>query len=308
MRKPTLSKRITRTVLFFVLRGIALICRYLPWRLGVQIGGFLGSISFYVLRRERRRSYDSLQIAFGSGISKQALTAIAKKNFRNLGKGLIEVLNLQYLNHEKLDSLVSIEGEEYLKKAEALGKGTILITGHIGNWELMAAILSMRGYRLNVIAAPLYDPRIDEWIILLRSKFNVETISRGSPSSSRKILGVLRKREILGLLIDQDTRVEGVFVNFFNKKAYTPSGAAQLALKSNATTMMCFVTRLPGDRHRITIEKPISLFRSESREKDIEVNTALFTERIEEHIKQYPDQWVWMHRRWKTKRDLQTSS
>lgn len=308
MRKLSLSKKITHALLFFTLRGMALICRYFPWRLGVQFGGFLGSISFYVLGRERRRSYDSLQVAFGSGLSKQELSAIAKKNFRNLGKGLIEVLNLQYLNPERLDALVSIEGEEYLKKAEALGKGTILITGHIGNWELMAAFLSMRGYRLNVIAAPLYDPRIDDWIIRLRAKFNVETISRGSPSSSRKILGVLRKREILGLLIDQDTRVEGVYVNFFNKKAYTPSGAAQLALKSQATTMMCFVTRLPGDRHRITIEKPISLYKSDNKEKNIEVNTALFTERIEEHIKQYPDQWVWMHRRWKTKRKRQTSS
>jgi KDO2-lipid IV(A) lauroyltransferase len=114
-------------------------------------------------------------------------------------------------------------------------------------------------------------------------------------------LGVLRKKEILGLLIDQDTQTNGVFVNFFNKKAYTPGGAAQLALKSGATTLMCFVTRLPNNRHRITIEKPMTLTKTDDYQKDIEVNTARFTSRIEEHIKQYPDQWVWMHRRWKTK-------
>jgi len=300
MKKTKWSKKIVHALLFFALRAIAFLFRFLPWRLGVKIGGVLGRISFYILRRERRRSYESLRIAFGSTTPEKKLTEIARNNFSNLGKGLIEVLNLQFLNQGQLDSLVSIEGEEYLKAAGAAGKGTILITGHIGNWELMAAVLSMRGYRLNVIAAPLYDPRVDEWIIDLRRRFKVETISRGSPSSSKKILGVLRKKEVLGLLIDQDTRVEGVFVNFFNKKAYTPSGAAQLALRSGAATMMCFVTRLPGDRHRITIEKPIDLFKSEDRERDIEVNTAVFTERIEEYVKQYPDQWVWMHRRWRT--------
>lgn len=103
------------------------------------------------------------------------------------------------------------------------------------------------------------------------------------------------------MLIDQDTRVDGVFVNFFNKKAHTPAGAAQLALRSHAATMMCFVTRLPGGRHRITIEKPMKLFRSGDKEKDVEVNTAMFTARIEEVVKQYPEQWVWMHRRWRTK-------
>ncbi|HEY5599227.1 MAG TPA: lysophospholipid acyltransferase family protein, partial [Candidatus Manganitrophaceae bacterium] len=193
------------------------------------------------------------------------------------------------------------EGSEYLEAAAAEGKGMILITGHIGNWELMAAALSVRGYPLHVIAAPLYDPRIDEWIVRFRERFKIETISRGSPASSKKILGVLRKKEALGLLIDQDTRVDGVFVDFFNKKAYTPAGAAQLALRSEAATMMCFITRLPDDRHRITIEKPFLLTRTSDHEEDVKVNTARFTARIEEHIKHYPDQWVWMHRRWKTK-------
>lgn len=292
-----------RAFLILTLKTIAFISRQLPWRLGVNVGGLLGMTAFYLLRRDRERSYEHLRIAFGKDITKKKMASIVRQNFNNLGKGLIEVLNLQHLKDEQIDALVSVEGEEYLQEAQAAGLGTILITGHIGNWELMAAVLSQHGFRLHVIAAPLYDPNIDDWIVTLRSKFNVETISRGSPSASRKILGVLRKKEILGLLIDQDTRVDGVFVNFFNKKAHTPSGAAQLALRSNAATMMCFVTRLPGGRHRVTIEKPMKLFRSGDKEKDIEVNTAMFTARIEEVVKQYPEQWVWMHRRWRTKQE-----
>lgn len=294
-------KKIVRSLIFIALVSVAFVSRILSWRLGVRLGGRIGFLLYYLLRRERERSLENLRIAYGTDKSDQECRQIIRKNFQNLGKALIEILNFQKLKSHQIESLVTIEGEEYLREAESEGKGIILVTGHIGNWELMAAAISLRGYQLHVIASPLYDPRIDEWIIRLRSRFNVETISRGSPSSSKKILNVLRKREVLGLLIDQDTHVNGVFVNFFNKKAYTPAGAAQLALRSDAVTLMCFITRLPNDQHRITIEKPLTLINTSDTGKDIEMNTALFTSRIEEHIKYYPDQWVWMHRRWKTK-------
>src|SRR3569832_1995153 len=219
----------------------------------------LGTLLFFLLRRERPRSREGLQAAFGAGRSERELNEIIKKSFQHLGKGLIEILNLQNLDEPEINGLVEIEGEEYLRGAEIEGKGSILITGHTGNWELMAAVLSLRGYPLHLIAAPLYDPRIDEWIVRLRARFDIETISRGTPASSKKILEVLRRGESLGLLIDQETQNNGVPVNFFNKKAYTPGGAAQLALKSGATTLICFVTRLPNNRHRITIETPMAL-------------------------------------------------
>ncbi len=294
-------KKFIRSSIFALLNLVAFFSRSLSWRWGVRLGGLIGAVLYYLLRRERAKSLESLRIAFGAERSDRELYSILKKSFQNLGKGLIEILNLENLRPSEIESLVSIEGEEYLQQAEKEGNGSILITGHIGNWELMAAVLTLRGYPIHVIAAPLYDPRIDEWIVRLRSRFRVETISRGSPSSSKKILGVLRKKEILGLLIDQDTKVNGVFIDFFNKKAYTPTGAAEIALRSEATTMMCFIVRLPNDRHRITIEKPMALIRTGDKAEDVKMNTACFTARIEEHIKQYPDQWVWMHRRWKTR-------
>lgn len=296
-----ISKKLVRSFIFAALTSVAFLTRPLSWKWGIRFGGLIGALLYYFLRKERAKSLEGLRIAFGADKPERELHHILKKSFQNLGKGLIEIINFGNLKPEQIASLITIEGEEYLKEAENEGNGTILITGHLGNWELMAAALSLRGYPLHVIAAPLYDPRIDEWIVQHRSRFQVETISRGSPSSSKKILGVLRKKEILGLLIDQDTKVNGIFVNFFNKKAYTPTGAAELALRSEAATMMCFITRLPNDHHRITIEKPMTLAQGSDHMKDVEINTARFTSRIEEHIKQYPDQWVWMHRRWKTK-------
>ncbi len=291
-------KRFSRLGVFLLLKGIAWVTRILPWRIALWLGGTIGLFFFYFSKRYRTRSLESFQTAFGPNPCDIPANQIIRKSFKNLGKSLIEILNLNRLDRDQMNALVLWEGEEYLENTK--DNGIILITGHIGNWELMGAALSMRGFRVHGIGAPLHDPRMDRWLIQLRSFWGVETISRGTPSSSRKILEILRKKELLAVLIDQDTKGKGVFVHFFNKKAYTPIGAAQLALRSNATTVTAFITRLPDDRHRITIEKPVLLARTGNPKQDIEMNTAFFTARIEQHIRAYPDQWVWMHQRWKT--------
>ena len=291
-------KRLSRFSIFPLLKVISWISRFLPWRLGVALGSGIGLLFFLASRRYRMLAFENYKIAFGLDQIDPSSHEIIKRSFRNLGKSLVEILTLQHLTPSRFNSLILWEGEEYLKQAE--GEGIVLITGHIGNWELMGAALATRGYRLHAIAAPLYDARINQFIINLRARFNVGTINRGTPSSSRKILEILRKKEILALLIDQDTRVNGVFVPFFNKKAYTPTGAAQLALRSNAKTVVAFITRLSDGRHRITIQKPLTLFRTGDVKQNIAVNTALFTVQLEQHIRTHPDQWVWMHRRWKT--------
>jgi KDO2-lipid IV(A) lauroyltransferase len=294
----TIRKYSSRLTFALLIKGIAGLARLLPWKTAVFLGGSLGIFLYYILGRYRKASLMNFKTAFGDTKNQTESTRIIKNSFINLGKSLIEILVLPKLKPHEIDSLVSWEGEEYLKDTD--GKGVILITGHIGNWELMGASIANHGYPIHAIATPLYNFRIDQFIINLRSLFGVKTISRGTPSSSRKILEVLRRKEILALLIDQDTRVDGVFVPFFNKKAYTPSGAAQLAVRVNAITVMAFMTRLPNNRHRITIEKPMTLFMTGDKKSDIEKNTMLFTSRIEQKIRMHPDQWVWMHSRWKT--------
>jgi KDO2-lipid IV(A) lauroyltransferase len=295
-------KQVSRLGVFILLKGVSAMTRLLPWRLGTALGGWIGLLFFSLSKRYRTRSFENYKLAFGVTQIDSQSYRIVRNSFKNLGKSLMEILSLQYLNPTQMDSLVSWEGEEYLQQAKE--EGILLITGHIGNWELMGAALAHRGYAIHAIAAPLYDARINRWIVHLRALFRVGTINRGTPSSSRKILEILRKKGMLALLIDQDTRVNGVFVPFFNQKAYTPTGAAQLALRSSAKTVIAFITRLPDNRHRITIEKPVSLFRTGDLKENIEANTALFTSRIEAHIRTYPDQWVWMHQRWKTKQPV----
>jgi KDO2-lipid IV(A) lauroyltransferase len=213
---------------------------------------------------------------------------------------LAEVLKFRQIDSHNIDRFVTLEGEVKLKKAFSLKKGIVFVTAHFGNWELMGATLAIKGYPTNVIAAPLYDSRLDQIMNRYRLIHGVETITRGEGRGARKILAALKNNQILGLLIDQDIDADGVFVDFFHQKAFTPSGAASLALKSGAAVILGFIHREADGRHKIIFEGPLDLIRSGNLKQDVYDNTALFTRAIEEKIREHPDQWVWMHNRWQT--------
>jgi Kdo2-lipid IVA lauroyltransferase/acyltransferase len=203
------------------------------------------------------------------------------------------------LNRGDLDRLVRFEGEEPLKTAASLGRGVVFVTAHIGNWELMGLAVASR-YPLAVVAAPIYDPRVEEIMIRLRSSHGIETLVRESPGYLKRLIGMLRRGGVVGLLIDQDTKTEGVFVPFFHRPAYTPAGAASLAYRTGAAVVVGFIVREGRDRHRVIIQGPLTLARSRDNDHDVRVETARFTKMIEDQIRRTPDQWIWMHRRWKT--------
>jgi KDO2-lipid IV(A) lauroyltransferase len=212
--------------------------------------------------------------------------------------GFFETVHLSRLDPDRFSELIQMEGEENLSNAMKEGKGVIYIGGHIGNWELMAAVVARRGYPLKVIAAPIYDQRLDQLMSRSRSRFGIETIQRGGARSTRQILAGLRQGCMLAFLIDQNIRAEGTEVDFFGHPAYTPTGVASLALHSDIPVVMGYSHRLDDGRHLVAFEKPLTLVRSGRSEEDIKANTALFTKCLEEFISKRPEQWVWMHRRW----------
>jgi len=294
-----LKQRILRAGIRIGLAGLRGLALFLPRRIGVRLGGWLGGLAFLILQKERYRALKHIRLALGNECEPDEQVRIIKESFSNLGKNLLEVLKLPRLTRAEVDRMVEISGEECLKEAITPGRGVIFITGHLGNWELLAVAVAMR-FPLSVVAAPIYDPQLEEVMVRLRKAHSIETVIRGQPHSLRLLLTMLQKGGVVGMLIDQDTRVDGIVVPFFGHGAYTPTGPAILALRTGAAVVIGHIYRQPDNRHKIIIQGPLNLITTGDREADIQANTARFTQVIEEFVRDHPEQWVWMHERWKT--------
>ena len=287
-------KWLRRLSLKWMARIIRFCARLLPYRLGVWSGGMLGAIAFYVLPRERKRALQHLTLVFHEK-GDVWVRRTARRCFMHLGKALLE---LMLMNKERLARFVNIQGEEKLQNAIARGRGVVFVTGHIGNWELLAGAVAL-SYPASVVAAPIEPEEVNDMIVGLRAGMAVRTILRGRPGASRELVRVFKENRILGILIDQDTDVESVFVDFMGRPAWTPTAAASMALRFGAPLLFGYIRRGENNRHTITVEGPLELMRTGDDEKDIIANTAMLTKKIESCILENPEQWVWMHRRWR---------
>jgi len=174
------------------------------------------------------------------------------------------------------------------------------MTAHCGNWEMLNAWLGAVDIPMTVAVRDIYDPRLDRMATVLRERFGAEVVARSS-AAGRRLLAALAHNRVIGLVIDQDIRdIQGVFVPFFGKPAWTPSGAASLALHRQCPVVQAFSHRLPDGSHRIEVHPPLPLPASGSRDERITELTAAATAAIERQVRSHPAQWVWMHRRWRT--------
>ncbi len=296
-------KWLRRLAVYALLRLATILGRMLPWEFGGRLFAVGGRMAAMVLPDARRRTLENLETAFGNEKPPAEISAIARDCFAHLGRTLFEVIKLPILTAAAREALVDVSGEEHVREALSAGRGMIFVGGHIGNWELMAAIFAGRGYPLHVVAAPSYDPRLDALMARTRRCYGIKTIIRGAGSqTARSILACLKKKEILVLLLDQDTRdVDGVFVSFFDSQAYTPAAAAVLALGHSVPAVIGSIWREAGGRHHIAFDPPVF---AEGRTDDpaaIRRVTQLLTTHLETAIRRHPEQWVWMHNRWKRK-------
>jgi KDO2-lipid IV(A) lauroyltransferase len=276
------------------MRFLMQFARLIPYRVSVALGGMLGFAAYYLLPKERKRTGQNLSEVF-SGHDRTWVRRTARRTFIHLGKSLLETVSLR---PARLGSVVTVRGFDNLRNALAGGRGAVYVTGHIGNWELMAGAVA-REFPLSVVAAPLKPEPLNDMIIALRAELGARTIVRSRPGAAKELIRVFRENRVLGILIDQDTDVEGAFVDFFGRKAWTPTAAAQMAIRFNAPVVFGHIHREKDGRHTVNIEGPIEMTRTGDEDRDIEINTAMLTRRIEETILRDPVQWVWMHRRWR---------
>ncbi|WP_342378882.1 lysophospholipid acyltransferase family protein [Myxococcus stipitatus] len=299
VERPPLTKRLKRFLRYVLIRSVLLCLQPLPLRWARGLGFLLGGWAYGLAGGERRKALKSLGVAFPekSDAERQAL---ARASFRHLGAAALEVACTGALDRG-LEQLVAWPEEDrrVLETALARKKGVVFVSGHVGNWELLARRVARAGYPSQSIAKETTDPRLTALVERFRARGGVRSIWRGQDGAARAMLRALRAGEILGLLIDQDTKVQSLFVPFFGELAATPRAAADLAVRTGAAVVTGFCHRVEGG-YRLTMEEvPVPAL--EDREAAALELTRALSERIEAAIRRTPEQWVWMHQRWKTR-------
>jgi KDO2-lipid IV(A) lauroyltransferase len=282
--------------------SLALFFNLIPFRLSLKIGETLGRLLFSLDRKHRTITLRNLRRAFRNEKTEKEILEIGKACYVNLGRSFVEFARLLRHNPAYLEKNIEIEGFENYLKAKEKGRGVLYLTGHCGNWELMALFQAMKGYPISIVARSIDNPYLNRKVEEIRTRYGNRIIEK--KRAMRGILRCLDEDGTIGVLLDQNvTRKEGVFVDFFGETACTNKGLALIALKTEAPVLPAFIHYLGMGRHKIVVGKEIELERSADNEMNIISNTSKFTKIIEDHIRKYPAEWLWLHRRWKTRPD-----
>jgi KDO2-lipid IV(A) lauroyltransferase len=296
-RDPPRAARAARNQLLAgLIRTVAATLRLVPFGVALGIGARLGGAAYRLLGRERRRALRHLGMAFPA-IAPAGRARLAREAFRNAGRSFAELARWRYVR-ERLGELLTIEGLEHVRQGLAMGRGLVAVTGHIGNWELLAATFAQLGYPLHVVARRVNGEGFDELIAGFRREAGVRVIQRDDPLALREVVRTLRAGGLVALLVDQDTRGPGIFVPFFGHLAHTSPGAAIIALRTHAPVVGAFIQRRPHGHH-VRIEPVYGFQPAPGRRPSVEELTARMEAAIEEQIRRSPGEWVWWHRRWR---------
>jgi KDO2-lipid IV(A) lauroyltransferase len=272
----------------------------LPWPVARWVGVGLGNGAYLLAGKLRRTGMRNLTLAFpdwNDARRRQALRVL----FRGLGRQLADFCQFPGFNADNVASLAIYDGFENYETARRQGKGILLLTGHFGGWEIGSFAHSIYGHPMRIVVRQLDNPRVDRLVDQYRTLHGNQTFAKDN--FVRGILGAMKAGEVVGILMDTNmTPPQGVFVPFFGRDACTAAGLAGMALKTGAAVLPGFTLWDPALRkYRIRFDPALELVRTGNTEADIVSNTALFTKVIEEYARKYPEQWLWVHRRWKTR-------
>ncbi len=289
-------------VVEYVLFQLLLIAvRIFPISFSCFIGRQLGKLAFLILKKRRQLTISNIHVARENDFFKIEIDErqLAKRVWEHMGMIGSEFLYYYDRKPKVFREAVHFEGEENLRRMLARNKGAILVSGHLGNWELLGITLALWGFKNNPIVKFQSNGLVDQIIQENRRSLGMGLIDKNG--FLRPILAAFKRNEIVTFLIDQSTRKNGVMVKFFGKEAMIPRGAAEFALKTGAPvfTARCLREK-PGD-YRVVFSEEIELIRTGDHQRDVEENTVMFVRLIEDVIKDHPEQWLWMHKLWRGK-------
>jgi KDO2-lipid IV(A) lauroyltransferase len=287
--------RISETIFNALLKFLGLFSK----KQSERIADFLGKILFNVAKKHREIALDNLTYAFGNEKQPEEIERIARQVFINLVQVVFEIGWSLELDERHLSKQFKIDGCHHLIKAYEKGRGVLVLTAHLGNWELLSVLAGMIEFPMSVVVRPLDFEPLDHYVHNLRTRFGGKMIPK--QRSFRKIIRRLARGEAVYLLMDQNVDwYEGVFVDFMGHRACTNKGMALLALKTGAPVVPVFMVREKSGL-RAEFGPEVVTVKTGDRQKDIEINTQEYNRVIENVIRRYPDQWFWIHQRWKTK-------
>jgi Kdo2-lipid IVA lauroyltransferase/acyltransferase len=272
----------------------------LPRPLARAFGIGLAQAVYLFHVRLRRVGMRNLELALPESSTAQR-KRILRGEFTSLGRQLAEVCQFPKYSKENIEQVVVYDGLENYERAYARGKGVIFLTGHFGGWELSAFAHSLHGHWLHIVMRPMDNQYLDRLIQSYRSMYGNKTF--GKDDFVRGLLSAMKAGETVGILMDTNmTPPQGVFVNFFGIPACTASGLARIALKTDAAVVPGFtIWDKSQKKYRLRFDPALELIRTGDLEADIVANTQKFTSVIEDYVRKYPEQWLWVHRRWKTR-------
>lgn len=282
---------------YYVLKGVSFLICLLPYNGVLWLGKVLGKLYYRIAGRQRRRALQQIQESLG--IPRETAERHIKSLFGKLGQTFLEMLYMPALSPEKMHRYVTIENRHFLAEAVQEGRGVVLLTAHVGNWEWLGASLAMDDFPLAAVIKRQPNDQHTRILNEYREMAGIEIFARGTTelvSAARAI----KQGKILGFLADQDAGHNGLFIKFLGKMSSTPAGPAIFAKKFKAPIVPVFMVRKPDGGHRIMVLKPFYYEDTGHEAEDTYRITVKMTAIIENMIRQYPDEWLWFQKRWNT--------
>ena len=295
-RQHPLRERLEFFAVWAMVHGIGA----LPREVARSVGARIGAIAFALLGRLRRTGLRNLELAYPEWTVEQR-EATLKKVYRNLGWLLAEFCLMSGYSREQASGFIEYDGLEHYLAARERGKGVLVLTGHLGAWELSSFYHSLVGFPMGLVIRRLDNPLVDEFVNRIRCLHGNRVIHKDD--FARGLISAMRAGETVGILMDTNmTPPQGSFVPFFGVQACTASGMARVALKTDAAVLPGFLLWDEAERKYVLRFGPqIELVRTGDAAADVLANTAEFAATTERYIRANPEQWLWMHRRWKTR-------
>ncbi|MEN6465451.1 MAG: lysophospholipid acyltransferase family protein [Syntrophaceae bacterium] len=279
-------------------RVIVLAFKAIPLPLRRMLFRGLFRLFYHISSRQRMIALHNLKNSYPEK-SIWELKRIALGVYRNIALTMADFFEIPFIDAGNLHKWVEFEGLENLERAKAQGKGVLSIVAHFGNWELMTAAIPLASGPMYIIYRPLDSPVLEDVVAWMRThKGNFLIPKEGATKVVRRLL---KEGKVMGILNDQNVSAgEGVFVDFFNRPACTSPGTAYMALRTGASVVAGYLFRKDDGKYKFVIE-PVEVISTGNFEQDLIANTQKFTDVVESIVRKYPDQWFWIHQRWKTK-------